>query len=215
MSKIKFCALGGLGENGKNLYLVTVDERIFILDAGIKYPSVDLYGIDAVMPDFTYLIENKEKIACVILTHGHEENCGAIAELLKTFNVPVYASKFTISIVNQILTENNLNPKDYLLFSVDDSFVLTYGQTSVSFFFTSHSIPETFGISINTQDGSIVYVPDFSFGFTKDSHYQTSFDKLNTVKLNNEILWQCLIALKNNFQNIFNCKLVSFSKLVF
>lgn len=182
MSKIKFCALGGLGENGKNLYLVTVDDKIFILDAGIKYPSVDLYGIDAVMPDFTYLIENKDKIACVILTHGHEENCGAIAELLKNINIPVYGSKFTIAIVNQILIENNLDVKDYMLLSVDDSFVLTYDKTSVSFFYTSHSIPETFGVSINTEDGSVVYVPDFSFGFTKDSHYQTSFSKLNNVK---------------------------------
>lgn len=182
MSKIKFCALGGLGENGKNIYTITVDKKIFILDAGIKYPSVELYGIDAVIPDFAYLQENKDNIIGIFLSHGHEENCGAIAELLKCINVPVYASKFTIAIVNQMLIEENMDPNDYKLYSIDDDVILNFGKTSISFFYTSHSIPETFGISINTENGSIVYVPDFSFGFTKDSHYQTSFSKISEIK---------------------------------
>ena len=81
MSVIKFCALGGLGENGKNLYLTIVDEKIFILDAGLKYPSVDLLGIDAVIPDMEYLYANKANIQGLFLSHGHEESCGAIVEL--------------------------------------------------------------------------------------------------------------------------------------
>lgn len=181
MSKIKFCALGGLGENGKNLYIVTVDEQIFILDCGIKYPSVDLYGVDAVMPDYAYLLDNKEKIAGIFISHGHEENCGAIAEILKNILVPVYASHFTISIVEQILTENNLDYTKYKLFRINDDKILKFNNVTVSFFHTTHSIPESMGISINTEDGSIVYAPDFSLEFTKDSHYQTNFEKISGI----------------------------------
>ena len=97
MSKIKFCALGGLGENGKNLYVVTVDDKIFILDAGIKYPSVDLYGIDAVMPDFEYLVSNKDKIIGIFLSHGHEENCAAAVSKSTSFDSILFFKFFASS----------------------------------------------------------------------------------------------------------------------
>ena len=188
MSKIKFCALGGLGENGKNLYVVTVDDKIFILDAGIKYPSVDLYGIDAVMPDFEYLVSNKDKIIGIFLSHGHEENCGAIVELLDAVRVPVFGSHFTISVVEQIMLDKGIDKSNYKLFRINDNKVLTYDNVTVSFFYTTHSVPESLGISINTDDGSIVYASDFSFSFTKDYNYQTSFNKISEISKNNVLL---------------------------
>ena len=188
MSKIKFCALGGLGENGKNLYVVTIDEKIFVLDAGIKYPSVDLYGIDAVMPDFEYLVSNKDKIIGIFLSHGHEENCGAIVELLNAIHVPVFGSHFTISVVEQIMLDKGIDKSHYKLFRINDNKTLTYDNVTVSFFYTTHSVPESLGISINTDDGSIVYASDFSFSFTKDYNYQTSFNKISEISKNNVLL---------------------------
>ena len=188
MSKIKFCALGGLGENGKNLYVVTVDDKIFILDAGIKYPSVELYGIDAVMPDFEYLVENKDKIIGIFLSHGHEENCGAIVELISQLHVPVFSSHFTISIVEQMLQDQGINKGNYKLYRINDNKKLQFDDVSVSFFYTTHSVPESMGISINTCDGSIVYASDFSFSFTKDYNYQTSFNKISEISKNNVLL---------------------------
>ena len=115
MSKIKFFGLGGLGENGKNMFVCEVDERIFVLDAGLKYPSVDLYGIDTILPDFQYLRENKNRIQGVFLSHGHEDHIGAIPEFLKEFNVNVFGTHFTISIVEDALQEAGLNIKNYHL----------------------------------------------------------------------------------------------------
>lgn len=204
MSKIKFCALGGLGENGKNLYVVSVDGKIFVLDCGIKYPSVDLYGVDAVIPDFEYLVNNKDKVFGIFISHGHEENCGAISELLKVLPVPVYGSHFTISIIEQILTEKGMDVNNYRLYRINDDKELSFGNVTISFFYTTHSVPESLGISINTEDGSIVYIPDFSLGFTKDYHYQTSFDKLSEVSKNN-VLLLCTESLGvNNYNRVKN-----------
>lgn len=204
MSKIKFCALGGLGENGKNLYVVSVDGKFFILDAGIKYPSVDLYGVDAVIPDFEYLVDNKEKVFGIFVSHGHEENCGAIPELLKALQVPVYGSHFTISIIEQMLIEKGMKVEDYKLFRINDDKELKFGNVSVTFFYTTHSVPESLGVSINTVDGSVVYIPDFSLGFTKDYHYQTSFNKLSEIS-KNKCLMLCAESLGvNNFNRVKN-----------
>ncbi len=188
MSKIKFCALGGLGETGKNLYVVDVDDKIFILDCGLKFPSVDLYGIDTVIPDISYLVNNSDKIQGVFLSHAHEEHCGAIVEVLKVLQVPVFGSHFTISIVENYIEEANLNVKDFKLYRINDDKVLTFGDVSISFFYTTHSVPESFGISINTVDGSIVYAPDFTLTSTKDVNYQTSYNKISELSKNKVLM---------------------------
>ena len=105
MSKIKFFALGGLGENGKNMYVCEVDESIFILDAGLKYPSVDMLGVDSVYPSMEYLEENSNKIKGIFLSHGHEDNIGAVIEVLKRFNISVFATHFTISVLEDNIQE--------------------------------------------------------------------------------------------------------------
>ena len=181
MSKIKFFALGGLGENGKNMYICEVDDRIFILDAGLKYPSVELYGIDTIIPDFQYLKDNKEKIQGIFLSHGHEDHIGAVTELLKEFDVGVFGTHFTISVVEDNLKEEGMNVKDYRLYRINEDKTLKFGNISVEFYNVSHSIPESVNIAICTKDGAIVYAPDFCFDTTKDKKYRTSFNKISDI----------------------------------
>lgn len=185
MSKIKFCALGGLGENGKNMYLLEVDEKIFVLDAGLKFPSVDLYGVETVYPDISYLVENKKRVQGIFLTHGHEEHIGAIPELLKNMDVGVFGSHFTISLVELELADKGMDVTKYRLYRMSEDKVLKFGDISVSFYRTTHSIPESLGISIDTKDGAIVYAPDFTFSSHSDLKYRTSFVKLIEIAKKN------------------------------
>ena len=181
MSKIKFFALGGLGENGKNMFICEVDDRIFILDAGLKYPSVDLYGIDTIIPDIQYLKENREKVQGIFLSHGHEEYVGAVVELLKEFNVGVFATHFTMSIIEDNIIESGLDIKNYRLYRINEDKVLKFGNITVEFYNVSHSIPESVNIVICTSDGAIVYAPDFTFDTSIDKKYRTSFSRINDI----------------------------------
>lgn len=181
MSRISFCALGGLGENGKNMYVVEVDGRIFILDAGLKNPSFDLYGIDAVIPDITHLLEQKDRIQGIFLSHGHEDFIGAVPELLKQINVGVFGTHFTMSLVELALTEAGMNVSDYRLYRINHNKVLKFGNITVQFYSTNHSVPESLGIAIKTEDGAIVYAPDFTFASNTDPRYQTSFGNMTEI----------------------------------
>ena len=181
MSNIKIMALGGLGENGKNLTIVEVNSKIFILDAGMRYPDIDMYGVDLVIPNIDYLIKNKHNIQGIFVSHGHDENVGAIPYLLKQLHAKVYATHFTISIIESMLAEHHLNIKEFKLYRINPSRVMNFGDVEVSFFNTTHSLPESIGISINTTDGSIVYCTDFNFSSVNDIKYQTSFDKITDL----------------------------------
>ncbi len=181
MSNIKIMALGGLGENGKNLTVVEVNKKLFILDAGMKYPDIDMYGVDLVIPNIDYLIRNKNNIQGIFISHGHEENVGAIVYLLKQLHTKVYATHFTVSIIEEMLKEHHLNIKDYKLYRINTSRVMNFGDVEVSFFNTTHSLPESIGISINTTDGSIVYCTDFNFSSVSDIKYSTTFDKITEL----------------------------------
>ncbi len=178
MANIKFFALGGLGENGKNMYVVEVDEHIFILDAGLKYPDIDMYGVDAVIADVSYLVENKDRIEGVFISHGHEDHINALPYLLKQIPTRIYGTHFTICLIENLLLKNKMNIKNFKLFRINENKVLKFGDVSVSFFNTSHSIPESVAICINTIDGSIVYCTDFNFSLTNYNKYQTSFTKI-------------------------------------
>ena len=113
MSKVNIFSLGGLQEDGKNLYVVEINQKLFILDAGLKYPTSELYGVDIIVNDISYLIENKTRIAGIFLTHGHDDHIGGVYHILKEFSVPVYASKFTMAILMDKLKEENFeyNPE--------------------------------------------------------------------------------------------------------
>ncbi len=181
MSKIKFFGLGGLGENGKNLYVCEVDESIFILDAGLKYPSVDLLGIDSIYPSLEYLEENSERIKGIFLSHGHEENIGAVVEVIKRFNISVFGTHFTISLVEKTIEEQGLVKEHYRLYRINEDKKLKFGKVSVEFYNVSHSIPEAINIAIITPDGAIVYAPDFSFDVNSDKKYHISFGRINDI----------------------------------
>ena len=178
MSKIKIEALGGMQENGKNLYVVEVDEQIFILDAGLIYPEIDLYGIDAAIPNIDYLIENKHRIVGIFVSHGHEDHIGAIPYLLKSINVKVFGTHFTISLIEELLTINDMDVKKYRLYRINDTKELTFGNVSVVFYNVNHSIPESAGIVLYTEDGAIVYAQDFNFAKSLNKKYKISYNRL-------------------------------------
>ena len=179
--KIKIFALGGLDENGKNLYVVEVNDKIFILDAGLKYPTEDLLGVDAVIPDFTYLKENVSRVQGVFLSHGHEDHIGAIPQLLSVINVPVYGTRLTMSLVEDALTENGLDYKQYKLYKIRENNELFFGEIKVTFFKTTHSIPDSVAICIHTTDGVIVYTSDFTFDQNAKGRYQTNYAKISEI----------------------------------
>lgn len=181
LSHIRFFALGGLGENGKNMYVVEVDKSLFILDAGIKYPSSELYGVDEIIPDYKVLIHAKDRIKGIFLSHAHEDHISAIPHLIEELNVPIYASNFTMQIVKDMLDDSKFDLEKYTLNTVSQNSIIKFGNVRVSFFRTTHSIPESLGIAIHTVDGSIVYTSDFTFDQSGDVRYQTDFKKINAL----------------------------------
>ena len=179
MPQIKIGALGGLGEIGKNLYIVEVDDLIFVMDCGIKVPPSEFFGIDTIIPDYHYLKENVDRIQGIFLTHAHDDHINALAYMIDDINKDVYASNFTMALVKDSFIIEKKNPDDYKLHTVTEDDVIKYKDVTVSFFRLTHSVPEAFGIAINTKDGSILYTGDYSFDQNVNKDYRTSFDKLS------------------------------------
>lgn len=177
MSKIKIFSLGGLNENGKNMYVIEVNEDIFVIDAGLKYADEHMLGIDYMIPDIKYLKENQKRIKGIFLTHGHYENSGALSDIIKDLNmVNVYGSKFTIDILKNELESSGI--KNSNLIEILPYKSLIFGSVKVFPVTLSHSIPDNFGYAIYTEDGVIFYASDFVFDATMRGHYQTDMGKL-------------------------------------
>lgn len=181
MSNIKIIPLGGVRENGKNMYIVEVEEEIFILDCGLKYPENDQLGIDVVIPDFSYLVENKDKIAGVFLTHGHADAIGALPYLLESISVPVFGTELTIELA-KLNVESYPGSKQFKAFHVINEFTeIDFEFGTVSFFRTTHTIPDSVGVSVKTKEGNIVYTGDFKFDHSAIPMYQTDFARLAEI----------------------------------
>ena len=158
-------ALGGLGEVGKNMYCIRHNDEIIIIDAGVMFPDDDLLGIDYVIPDFTYLQENESKIKYLLITHGHEDHIGGIPFLLNQVKIPkIYAPAQAKELIEKKLEERNIKYKNLLIYNEKTNLKTKY--FNIEFFRTTHSIPDSHGISITTPNGIVVMTGDFKFDFT-------------------------------------------------
>ncbi len=173
MNKIKIHAIGGLDENGKNCYVVEVNDNIYIFDCGLKYAQENLYGIDYIIPDFSYLIKNRHKIKGLFLTHGHYENIGAVADLLTDIpDLKIYATKFT----KYILVNDGIDEKNII--EIKPHHKLNFGTESIFPISVSHSTPDSVMYVLNTKDGAIVYSVDFLIDPTMQGAYSMDLGKI-------------------------------------
>jgi len=164
-TETKIIVLGGLGEVGKNMYCLMHEDEIIIIDAGISFPEGELLGIDYVLPDYTFLKQNEEKIKCLIITHGHEDHIGAIPFILQTVNVPaIYAPNQAKELIAIKLQDRNIRYDN--LHAYTDKDILKFKHFEIEFFRTTHSIPDSHGIYLKTPNGSVITTGDFKFDLT-------------------------------------------------
>jgi ribonuclease J len=173
-------ALGGINEIGKNMYVVQYADDIIIIDCGGKFPDESLLGIDLIIPDITYLEENQDKIRALIVTHGHEDHIGGIPYFLRKLNIPIYATRFTLGLVELKLNEHKLK-RDTKLVTIDSNSNVELGKIQVSFFRVSHSIPDCLGIVIHTPEGNIVHTGDFKFDLTPENNQYSDIHKMAQI----------------------------------
>lgn len=163
-NKLAIIPLGGLGEIGKNMTVIRYGDDIVVVDAGLAFPEDDMLGIDLVIPDISYLIENKDKIRAVVLTHGHEDHIGSLSYLLKEIDVPVYGARLALGLVECRLKENNV--ANYNLITVNPGDQVSFGAIQVGFIRVSHSMPDAVGMYFRTPVGTIVHTGDFKIDYT-------------------------------------------------
>ena len=173
-------ALGGLNEIGKNMYAVQQANDILIIDCGNKFPDESLPGIDLIIPDITYLLDNKDKIRALIVTHGHEDHIGGIPFFLKKLNVPVYATRFTLGLIELKLREHKILRETELI-EIDSNSDLKLGGIGVNFFKVTHSIPDCLGIVFKTSEGNIVHTGDFKIDLTPANNEHGDIHKLAKI----------------------------------
>ena len=180
MSKIKIFSLGGLNENGKNMYVVDVDNNIFVFDAGLKYGSDKTLGVDYILPDYKYIKTNKDRVKGLFLTHGHDSNMGAVADILFDIpDLPIYGTKFTLEILRRDLEENDIKATN--IKEIRPHSKLTFGDLVIFPISVTHSIPDAVCFVLYTEDGAIVYTGDFVFDYLVDGPYKTDIGKLAYV----------------------------------
>ena len=180
MSKIKIFGLGGLNEVGKNMYVVEVDNDIFVFDAGLKYADDKMLGVDYIIPNYDYLKENKKRIKGVFITHGHDAQMGALSDILLDIkDLKIYASPFTLDVIKNQFKEDNIETEN--LFEVQPHKKITFGKNSIFPISLTHAVPDTVGYVLYTPDGAIFYTGNFVFDSTMRGPYETDIGKLAYV----------------------------------
>ncbi|MBS1723611.1 MAG: ribonuclease J [Armatimonadetes bacterium] len=165
MALVKVIPLGGAGEIGKNCTVVEQGDDLIVVDVGLAFPHEEHYGVDIVIPDFTYLLENKDRLKAIVLTHAHEDHVGALSFLLPQVSCPVYCTPFTAALVQSKL-EERIHMKEVTIEVVQPGDTVNVGELSVEFVRVTHSIPETSAIAIRTVHGIVLFTADFKFDFT-------------------------------------------------
>lgn len=160
-------AIGGLGEIGKNMYMIQHKDEIILIDAGVMFPSDDLLGVDYVIPDLSYLIENEDKIKALFITHGHEDHIGSIHFLLQKVKIPViYSAKLGMALLRHKLTNNKVKPGNTKFYEFSEKSTFQSRHFSVNFYLTTHSIPDAYGIEVISPNGRIVHTGDYKIDYT-------------------------------------------------
>ncbi|WP_301168808.1 ribonuclease J [Brevibacillus nitrificans] len=165
MSALSIFALGGVYEIGKNMYGIQYGDDIVLIDCGSKFPDESLLGIDLIIPDITYLLENPEKVRGLLVTHGHEDHIGGIPYLLRQFNMPIFGTRLTLGLIEEKLKEHGLLQATTRT-TIDSKSVIELGAFTIRFFQTNHSIPDCLGIVFETPKGTVVHTGDFKFDLT-------------------------------------------------
>lgn len=162
------------------MYIVEVDDEMFMLDAGLMFPEDEMLGVDIVIPDIQYVIENKERLKGIFLTHGHEHAIGAVSYVLEQIDAPVYGSKLTIALVKEAMKARNIKKK-VRYYTVNHDSIMRFKNVNVSFFNTTHSIPDSLGVCIHTSYGSIVYTGEFKFDQSLHGHYAPDLKRMAEI----------------------------------
>ncbi|MER2170801.1 ribonuclease J [Psychrobacillus psychrodurans] len=185
--KVSIFALGGINEIGKNMYVIQSDDDIVVIDCGSKFPDETLLGIDLIIQDISYLLENADKVRALIVTHGHEDHIGGIPYFLKQLNIPIYATNLTLGLIEIKLKEHGLL-RNTQLFLIDSESKLRLGTIKTSFFRVSHSIPDCLGVAFHTSQGTIVHTGDFKFDMTPVDEQNPDIHKMAELGQNGVLL---------------------------
>ena len=180
MSKIKIFGLGGLNENGKNMYVVQVDKDIFIFDAGLKYADDKMLGVDYIIPNYDYIKNNIKNVKGIFITHGHDNQKGALTEIVKEIpNIKIYGTKFTLEVIKDEFVAENLDTSNLTIIKPHKK--VNFGKNSIFPISLTHTVPDTVGYVLYTPDGAIFYTGNFIFDSTMLGNYKTDIGKLAYV----------------------------------
>jgi ribonuclease J len=178
---LRVIPLGGLGEIGKNMMAIEYDDDIIVVDAGVLFPEEDMLGVDLVIPDITYLKENRDKVRAILITHGHEDHTGALPYVLRDLNVPVYAPRLAAGLIEVKLRERRATRGNTTLEAVDPGVPVKLGKFSVEWFRVCHSIPDAMGLAIQTPLGLIIHTGDFKIDHTPVDGMPTDLSNLANI----------------------------------
>ncbi len=179
--QVKIMILSGVREQGKDMFAVQVNDEIFVLDAGLKYPDSTLFGIDLVIPDLDFFEQYGDQVVGIFLTHGHADSIGALPYILRKYDIPVFGSQLTIELAKITVRRENKRCKNSLFHVIDAETEIEFKNANISFFPTTHSIPDSLGIDVHTPAGEVVYTGDFKFDPSAAPKYRTDLDRLAEI----------------------------------